>query len=189
MEDLIGTDAPLVDRTHKTFVDYIERTRAFYLASGFNNPYEWAHFRDVPFARLRKPLAESRAGIVTSAAPFQPDKGDQGPHAKYNNAAKFREVYVMPVEPVPDLRISHIGYDRHNTVPEDLNAYFPLAQLQHAAATGRVGEVSPRFYGVPTMRSQRATITRDAPRSWPNARQLALTLRSCRRFDRSVTRP
>jgi hypothetical protein len=160
----VATDAPLVDRTHKTFVDYIERTRAYYLANGFNNPYAWAYFREVPFTRLRKPLSESRVGLITTAAPYQPDKGDQGPHAPYNAAAKFRQVYVSPIEPPPDLRISHIGYDRHHTVPEDINGYFPLQLLREAVEAGRIASLAPRFYGVPTMRSQRATVERDAPR-------------------------
>jgi len=154
---------PQLDLTRRTYIDYIDRTREHYLASGFNNPYAWAHFDDVPFTRLQKPLAQSRVGLVTTAARFQPDKGDQGPHAPYNNDAKFRTVYTNPIEPPPDLRISHIGYDRANTVPEDINGYFPLARLKEAAAAGRIGSVAPRFYGVPTARSQRRTIEHDAP--------------------------
>lgn len=152
-----------VDKTHAKYVSYIERTRAFYLAEGFGNPYEWATHEDTPFTPLAKPLAQSRVAIITTTAPYQPDKGDQGPRAPYNNDAKFRDVYTMPTDRTPDLRISHIGYDRVNTVPEDLNAYFPLERLHEAAAAGRVGSVAPRFYAVPTLRSQRATVERDAP--------------------------
>ena len=32
---------------------------------------------------------EARIAIVTTAAPFQPDKGDQGPGAPYNGKSKF----------------------------------------------------------------------------------------------------
>ena len=152
-----------VDRTRRTFIDYIDRTREHYLAEGFNNPYQWAYYDDVPFTPLAKPLAESRIGLITTAAPFQPDKGDQGPHAPYNNDAKFHDVYTLPCDPPPDLRMSHIGYDRNHTVPEDLDAYFPLAQLQAAVAEGRIAGIPPRFYGVPTLRSQRHTIDIDAP--------------------------
>lgn len=152
-----------VDRTHRGYVDYIERTRAHYLSEGFGNPYKWSYFDDVPFTPLTKPLAESRVGLVTTAAQFQPDKGDQGPHAPYNNDAKFGEVYALPIEPPPDLRISHIGYDRANTVPEDINAYFPLAQMKEFARRGRIGSLPPRFYAAPTLRSQRHTVETDAP--------------------------
>jgi hypothetical protein len=152
-----------LDLSHRTYIDYIERTRAHYLAEGFNNPYRWASYRHVPFTRLTKPLAECRVALVTTAAEYQPDKGDQGPYAPYNNDAKFREVYHRPIEPPPDLRISHIAYDRANTVPADINAYFPLAQLKECVAEGRIGSLPPRFYGVPTLRSQRHTIETDAP--------------------------
>ena len=157
------SDAAQVDRTHKTFIDYIERTRAHYLREGFNNPYQWAYHDDAPFTRLQKPLAASRVAVITTAARFQPEKGDQGPHAPYNKGAKFHAVYTAPIDVVPDLRISHIGYDRANTVPDDLDAYLPLARLQEYAAEGRIGSLAPRFYGVPTLRSQRATTERDAP--------------------------
>ena len=63
----------------------------------------------------------------------------------------------------PDLRISHVGYDRANTVPEDLNAYVPLARLQDAVAAGRIGGLAPRFHGAPTNRSHRVTMETDAP--------------------------
>ncbi len=155
--------AARLDLSRRTYIDYIDRTREYYLAQGFNNPYQWAHFDDVPFARLTKPLAQSRVAVITTAARYQPDKGDQGPHAPYNNAAKFHAVYTDPIEPPPDLRISHIGYDRTNTVPDDIDAYFPLARLKEFAAEGRIGSLPDRFCGVPTLRSQRQTIERDAP--------------------------
>ncbi len=28
---------------------YIQRTREYYLALGYDNPYRWAHFADAPF--------------------------------------------------------------------------------------------------------------------------------------------
>ena len=62
-------------------IDYIKRTRAYYLALGYDNPYQWAHHDDVPFQGLSKPLSEMVIALVTTAAPYQPDKGDQGPGA------------------------------------------------------------------------------------------------------------
>jgi len=144
-------------------IRYIDRSRAYYLALGYENPYRWAHNRDVPFVALRKPLATSRVALVTTAAPFNPEAGDQGPWAPYNAAAKFTDVYSMPVEPAPDLRISHVGYDRKHTSAEDINSYFPLQRLKEAAAAGRVGELNGRFYGAPSLRSQRLTTERHAP--------------------------
>jgi D-proline reductase (dithiol) PrdB len=144
-------------------IRYIDRSRDYYLALGYDNPYRWAHNVDVPFASLTKPLTRSRVALITTAAPFKPDAGDQGPWAPYNASAKFTEVYSMPIAPPPDLRISHLGYDRKHTSAEDINTYFPLERIKKAAAEGRIGELNSRFYGVPTLRSQRLTTERDAP--------------------------
>jgi hypothetical protein len=143
-------------------IRYMDRTREYYQALGFA-PYRWAHFTGAPFEPLRIPLARARVALITTAAPFQPDAGDQGPRAPYNAAAKFYQVYSAPVDTKPDLRISHVGYDRANTVPEDLDAYLPLARLHDAAAAGRIGGLTPRFHGAPTNRSHRVTMETDAP--------------------------
>lgn len=143
-------------------IPYMQRTREYYLALGFT-PYRWAHFVEAPFASLRVPLDRARVALITTAAPFQPEAGDQGPRAPYNASAKFYQVYSAAVDGKPDLRISHVGYDRVNTVPEDINAYFPLARLQEAVAAGRIGSLTPRFHGAPTNRSHRVTIESDGP--------------------------
>jgi D-proline reductase (dithiol) PrdB len=115
----------------------------------------------VPFQPLARSLKDSRVALVTTAAPFQPDKGEQGPGAPYNAAAKFYRVYTDSIEGEPDVRISHIGIDRKYTTAEDVNSWFPLAQLKRLASEGRIGSVSPRFYGAPTNRSQKTTIEQD----------------------------
>ena len=144
-------------------IPYMARTRDYYLALGYGNPYRWAHFDNVPFTPLGKPLAEARVGLITTAAPFQPGVGDQGPGAPYNAAAKFYQVYSAPTDTDPDLRISHVGYDRRHTSAKDINTYFPLARLREAAASGRIGALAPRFHGAPTNRSHRTTTESDAP--------------------------
>jgi len=137
----------------------MRRTRDYYLALGYGNPYRWAHFVEVPFTPLRTPLSRARLALITTAAPFQPEAGDQGPRAPYNATAKFYQVYSASTESMPDLRISHVGYDRKHTSAADIHAYFPLARLKEAVATGRIGALAPRFHGAPTNRSHRATET------------------------------
>jgi D-proline reductase (dithiol) PrdB len=144
-------------------IPYMARTREYYAAIGYTTPYRWAHYVDAPFQPLRKPLAQSRITIVTTAAPFDPAKGDQGPGAKYNGGAKFHAVYDGDTSEPHDLRISHIAYDRAHTSAEDSGTWFPLPQLKRLAAAGRIGEVAPRFFGAPTNRSHRVTIETDAP--------------------------
>ena len=156
---------------HDAPVPYMQRIRDYYQALGYGAPYRWAHYAEVPFAPLKKPLAESRIGLITTAAPHQPEKGDQGPGAVYNAAAKFYEVYSGDGAAEHDLRISHIGYDRMHTTAEDSNTWFPLAALRRAAAEGRIGGVAARFHGAPTNRSHRTTLDRDCPELLARVRQ------------------
>jgi hypothetical protein len=152
-------------------IPYMQRTRDYYGAIGYTVPYRWAHYIDAPFTPLRKPLREARIAIVTTAAPYQPGKGDQGPGAAYNGGAKFYQVYSGNTSRDHDLRISHIGYDRLHTTAEDSGTWFPLPALRRAAAAGRIAAVAPRFHGAPTNRSHRVTVEADAPEILRRARE------------------
>ena len=168
---------------HDTFVPYMHRTRTYYQALGYPRPYRWAQYVDVPFTPLIKPLSDSRVALITTAAPYQPDKGDQGPGASYNSAAKFYRVYSLPIDPEPDLRISHVGIDRMHTSAEDMRSWFPLRQLQCLAEEKRVGSIAARFHGAPTNRSHRVTIEQDCPemitRLQEDAVDIAILLAHC----------
>jgi hypothetical protein len=142
-------------------IRYIDRTREYYGALGYP-PYRWATHTEIPFAALSKPLSRSTLALVTTAAPFDPASGDQGPGAPYNAAAKFFRVYTTPTDPSPDLRISHLGYDRHHGTASDPESWLPLGALRRAVANGLVGQLATEVIGVPTNRSQRVTRTRDA---------------------------
>ena len=144
-------------------VPYMTRTRDWYLALGYGNPYRWAHFTEVPFTPLAKPLAHATVALLTTASPFDPSKGEQGIGAPYNAEAKFYKVYSGDVTLEHDVRISHVAIDRKNTTMEDSNTWFPLPALRAAAAAGRIGRLSPRFHGIPTNRSQRHTLEVDCP--------------------------
>ena len=144
-------------------IPYMLRTREYYKAIGYTTPYRWAHYIEAPFQPLQKPLSQSRLSIVTTAAPFQPGKGDQGPGAAYNSAAKFYKVYAGDTAETHDLRISHIAYDRKHSPADDSGAWFPLPQLLRLAGEGRIGSVAKHFFGAPTNRSHRVTVETDAP--------------------------
>ncbi|HUC12669.1 MAG TPA: hypothetical protein VL985_19925 [Stellaceae bacterium] len=148
---------------YDTPIPYLKRIRDYYQALGYGAPYRWAHYIEVPFRPLGKPLAECRIALITTAAPYQPDKGDQGPGAAYNAAAKFYRVYSGDSATEPDLRISHVAYDRAHTTAEDAGTWFPLRQLRLQAAAGRIGAVARHFHGAPTNRSQRTTLDQDCP--------------------------
>jgi hypothetical protein len=148
---------------HDAPVAYLQRTRDYYHALGYGAPYVWAHYADVPFQPLTKSLDESCVALITTAALFKPDKGDQGPGAPYNSAAKFYAVYSGDTAIDHDLRIAHLAIDRAHTTAEDQAVYFPLPALRRAAASRRIGSVAPRFHGLPTNRSHRVTLEVDCP--------------------------
>lgn len=145
-------------------IKYLERTRAYYGAQGYK-PYTWAHFAEVPFTKPARPLRESRVVLMTTAAPYKPDLGDQGPGAPYNAAAKFFEVFTAAIEPIPDLRISHIGYDRKHCAADDVRTWLPVASLLELSASDVIGGVADQLVGIPTNRSQRMTLEQDAPQA------------------------
>jgi len=149
-----GRDAP---------IPYLRRTREYYQALGYGASYEWAHYADVPFQPLRNPLSRCRVALITTAAPFKPGAGDQGPGAPYNAKAKFYTVYSGDSAQDHDLRIAHVAIDPKHTTAEDPATYFPLPELRRRAAEGRIGSVAPRFHGAPTNRSHRVTLEQDCP--------------------------
>ena len=144
-------------------IPYMQRIREYYLALGYGAPYEWAHYVDVPFHALDKPANECCIALITTAAPYQADKGDQGPGAPYNASAKFFAVYSGDTALDRDVRISHVAIDRDHTTAQDAGSYFPLPALRNRVADSRIGAVAARFHGAPTNRSQRITLDIDCP--------------------------
>jgi D-proline reductase (dithiol) PrdB len=141
---------------------YLNRIHEYYLALGYEVPYRWASFDDVPFCRLSKPMNEASIAIITTAALYQPGKGDQGPGAPYNGAAKFYSVYSRSTQSEPDLRISHIAIDRAHTTAEDQGTYFPRRAIKKLLSNGEIGRLAPRFHGLPTNRSHKITTQVDS---------------------------
>ena len=143
-------------------IPYMRRTREWYLALGYDNPYEWAHYPETPFHPLEQPLNRSRVTLITTAAPFRPDRGDQGPGAPYNAEAKFFSVYSGETSVDHDVRIAHVAIDRKHSTMADSGTWFPLPALRSMATAGRI-QLAARFHGAPTNRSQRHTMDVDAP--------------------------
>jgi len=150
---------------HDVPIPYLERTRRYYQALGYGEPYRWAHHAHVPFARLAAPLARSTIGIVTTAAPYREGALALAPEGDlaYQARGKFHAVYSGDSGSDPDLRITHVAIDFQHTRADDPGTWFPLPALRRAAADGRIGAVAPRFHGMPTNRSQRRTLEVDVP--------------------------
>lgn len=143
-----------VDPTHRTFVSYIDKSREYYAARGYANPYRWACFDDVPFAALQRPLSQSAVTLITTAHLIPAD----------GETAWLHEVYSVPSDAPPrGLTTDGLFWDRQATHTEDLDSYFPLRRLHELAREGRIGRLACRLHGVPTEYSQRSTKERDAP--------------------------
>jgi hypothetical protein len=139
------------DPSHRTFVSYIDKSREYYLARGYGNPYRWAHHHDAPFTPLAKPLNQSRVALVSTASLTQ-------------ESSRLMEVYSAPTAPPPvALYTDHRSWDKKATHTRDTESFLPVRRVAEYAATARIGVPSPRFYGVPTDFSQRRTAEEYAP--------------------------
>jgi D-proline reductase (dithiol) PrdB len=132
-------------------VRYMERTRDYYRALGYTKDYVWARYDDVPFARLGKPLAQARIGLVTTASP----SGFKG---------GVKELWFGAVSPPPaELSTAYLAWDKESTHTGDRGSYLPIEVVSELAEEGVVGSLAAHFSGVPTSYSQRETLERDAP--------------------------
>ncbi len=146
------------DPAHRVFVSYIDKSREYYLAQDFNNPYRWASNATAPWAPLTKPLSRSRVGLVTTSSVIAWEGTEPGPGDAPN------AVFAAPIEPPPDrLYTMHRFWDKNATHSNDVESFCPIRRLSEARQAGRIGSLSPRFYGVPTEYSQRKTNEIDAP--------------------------
>lgn len=142
------------------YVRYIDKTREYYLSQGYEKSYEWAHFDDVPFTALSKPLARCRATIVsTSGITYRLDDTEDAPHATLTES-----VYSIPSDIPRDRFFTNIGhFDSHETTLDDVDSFYPVTHLQALVAEGRLGSLAARCHGVLTSYSQRRTLQIDAP--------------------------
>jgi len=144
------------------YVRYIDRTRAYYLSQGYKESYRWAHFEDVPFAKLRKPLSECTLALVSTSDVAVRD--ENGGVQNADPMLMVGNVYSIPSEtPIDRLYSRQEHYDRYATHLDDVNSYFPITRLHELAAQGKVDRIAARAHGVYTAYSHRKTLTADAP--------------------------
>jgi D-proline reductase (dithiol) PrdB len=105
------------------------------------NPIESA---TVPWHPVRKPLAQSRLALVTTAGvhhrrqqPFdmQDSQGDPS----------FRVIDGQTI--AADYNITHDYYD-HRDADRDLNIVFPITRLKEMAAAGCIGKVADEHFSL-----------------------------------------
>jgi len=104
-----------MSRTHRSAISYIDKSRDYYAAQGYSQPYKWA-------------------------ATLEP--------------------YAAPADPQPAaMATDHLHWHQDATHTNDVGSFLPLDHLRTLAAEGRIGSVSPRYYSVSTIYSQRRTLT------------------------------
>jgi D-proline reductase (dithiol) PrdB len=144
-------------RTHRSHLSYIDKSREFYGAHGYPQAYQWATNDDAPFTPLPKPLSECRIGAITTSY-FLPDD------FVYRIPSDLpRKPHVADRSQVDHLDNQHLSWAKDETNTDDPESFLPLARLDEAAADGRIGSVSDRFYCLPTQFSHRQTQRRDTP--------------------------
>lgn len=150
---MVSSEERIAFRTH---VSYIDKSREYYAAHGYEHPYRWAKYAQVPFTTLSKPLSQARVGVVTTSAVPRT--------TALTGSGGRKRSYAAPTFPIPEAMFTDdLSWDKDATTTDDVGSFLPLAHLRDLADSGRVGSVSPRFYGVPTDYSQRRTREVDAP--------------------------
>jgi D-proline reductase (dithiol) PrdB len=97
----------------------------------------------IPFARLRKPLAQARVALLTTAGvhlvtqtPYDMENPDGDP--------TYREI-PGDVDRT-QMTITHKYYD-HRDADNDLNVVFPLAHFRDLVQKQVIGSLAPRHFG------------------------------------------
>jgi len=90
---------------------------------------------------------------LVSSRPRIEGANDDGP-----DLVLAKEPYAAPSDPGPDAMFTQdLSWDKQATHTNDTETFLPLQRLHELVEAGRLGSLSPRFYGVPTEYSQRRT--------------------------------
>lgn len=122
--------------TDRTPIDYIALTKETYSRLGYH-AYRWAFNEDAPsLVRLRKPLSESRLGLIASGGIYR-----HGQVAfTHKDDVTHREIST-DVD-IGDLRVTHFAFDLTDA-RRDPNVIFPISPLRALVAEGTIGELAP----------------------------------------------
>ena len=117
-------------------------TRFPSLAKGFIDSYAPWESEDVPWTRVKKPLAEATVALVTTAGvhhrdqePFDMRDPDGDPWYRIIDAAR----------PLSTLMITHDYYDNKDA-GRDINIVFPIERLKEFEEEGIIGRAAELHY-------------------------------------------
>jgi len=158
------------EETHiMSHVPYMQRIREYYLSQGYEKPYVWAHFEDVPFTPLRKPLSESTVTLFsTSDVSIRRREGEALPAAE----TTVGEVYSVPWDtPVAELYSRQESFDRYATSLDDIDSYLPLTRLREFVQSARIGAVTRSVHNINRGYSQKLMLETSAPAALAKCRE------------------
>ena len=151
-------------------VEYIAKTRDYYRSEGYSQDYAWAQNDDCAFAPMKKPLADSRIGLVTTAS--LATLGEDGKMLEDPRLMGSRAMEVFPLAsdwPADRLRCMSEDHDRFQTDMADLGAYFPKDELRALADEGVIGSFADDVWRILPNYSKRKVSTIDAPEVYRQA--------------------
>jgi hypothetical protein len=152
------------DPASQHHVRYIDKTRAYYRREGHIRDYRWAEFSDGPFTPLRKPLAQCRAMLISTASVVMLD--EQGQPLEHSRVIGTNELEVFPLPmdwPLERLRSCSTDHDCFQTDMSDLDAYLPLTRLKEFVADGTLGSLASEALRILPNYSHHKVLQVDAP--------------------------
>lgn len=130
--------------SHRQFLSYIDKSREFYAAKGFETPYGWATGNSVPFCAPRVDLGAATVALVTTASP--PD-------------GETRSLGRLDASTTPTAMMTeHLSWHKEATTTEDVGSFLPLDHLRDLARDGEVGAVAAHYFTIGTLYSHRRTL-------------------------------
>ncbi|MGI9608597.1 MAG: hypothetical protein ACR2P0_20880 [Acidimicrobiales bacterium] len=126
------------------FLSYIDHSREYYAAQGYEQPYRWASHTDAPLHPLSRPVSQARVGLITTALRQESDA--------------LTPFAATTTPPPRQMATDHLHWHQTATHTDDLGSFLPVAHLDTLAEAGTVGSASPRYYGIPTIYSQQRTL-------------------------------
>ncbi len=149
------------------YVRYIEKTHEYYVRKGFDNPYRYAHFEDGPFTPLKKPVAQSRLILVSSAGfDLVPDDGPEPAPFKGINIGDKTKAEVFPIpHDAPKEKLKYLtgAHNRAESDMLDFDSFFPTTRLRELQAAGDIASLAQNYLRIRPCYSTRKTLELDAP--------------------------
>lgn len=121
-------------------VEYIKAITERYANLGYT-PYRWYYAEEAPpFARLKKPIAESRLGVLSTSGAYV--AGQVAYHYKDDTSTRA----IPKSTPTENMRFSHITENYLVSSRKDPNCIVPLDALRRLESEGAIGEVADDLY-------------------------------------------